>query len=148
MNHADLQSSPLRGLICFNFYRGWRGISEFYRGFLPDGVSAQQTYVLELCEENCGVVVSDIAAMLEIDPPAVSSLLGRMEKSGLIRRVVMQTNRRHTQVFLTKAGSKMRDRIRAAMAKADAKLEAFVSQKDIERLVMLVDKIRTVVDGS
>ncbi|UVM50479.1 MarR family transcriptional regulator [Pseudomonas sp. B21-015] len=94
----------LRNLFCFNFYRGWRGISEFYRKYLPEGISAQQSYLLELCQTDKGILVGDIAHQLEIDISAVSGLLKRMEGSSLIRREVLPSNRRQTLVFLTLQG--------------------------------------------
>lgn len=96
----------LRNLFCFNFYRGWRGISEFYRNYLPVGISAQQSYLLELYKTDEGILVGDIAHQLETDISAVSGLLKRMESSGLIRREVLPSNRRQTLVFLTLQGGR------------------------------------------
>ncbi len=143
-DYHEVGDSVLKSLICFNFYRGWREISEFYRRYLPDGISAQQTYVLELCSTEHQVGVGDIARQLEIDVPAISSLLGRMERNGLIRREVLASNRRHTCVFLTEQGAAVRDKVRSQMEAADRHLFSHLSQKDLDQLILLVDKIKEV----
>lgn len=145
MSHDE--SSLLRGLICFNFYRGWRGISEYYRHYLPENVSAQQSYVLELCDEHVGLGVGEVAAALEIELPAISALLRRMEASGLVRRAVPQENRRRTLVFLTPNGVLMREKVRTVMHEADQALGRFISEKDVAQLVRIVDKVRKAVAG-
>ncbi|MEX0730476.1 MAG: MarR family winged helix-turn-helix transcriptional regulator [Aquisalimonadaceae bacterium] len=142
------ESTPLllRHFVCFNFYRGWRGISEFYRPWLPPGVSPQQSYVLELCDESRGKTVGSIASGLEIDPPAVSSLIGRMERSGLVRRELDPGNRRYTLVFISPAGVELRARVRESMARADNQLRKHFTEQDLQQLVRLVDKIQAAAD--
>lgn len=141
------EQSFLRDLVCFNFYRGWRGISEYYRAFLPSNVSAPQSYVLEVCEESSGITVGKIAEALEIDLPAISSLLRRMESTGMVRREVLPENRRHTLVFLTKQGAEVRAQVRSSMVQADRELGKLISQKDTLQLIRIVDKVREVIDA-
>ncbi len=133
----------LRELVCFNFYRGWRGISEYYRKSLPTGVSAQQSYILELCDRVEPVHVGRIAQALEIDISAISAMLRRMEKSGLTRREIEPDNRRQTQVYLTESGEKLRDQVRSEMEQADVALRALIPQPMIDELIDIVDRIRT-----
>ncbi|MGP0172635.1 MarR family winged helix-turn-helix transcriptional regulator [Pseudomonas sp. NCHU5208] len=149
MNFVDatgLHAAPLRDLICFNFYRGWRGVSEFYRQFLPEGVSAQQSYLLELCEQDRGLLVNEIANQLEIEISAISGMLRRMEGAGLIHREVMPSNRRQTQVFLTAKGEELRATIRTAMVEADRVMSQAINREDRVHLTKVVDQIRTLLE--
>ncbi len=132
----------LKGLICFNFYRGWRGISEYYRKSLPPGISPQQSYILEICDIDNGVQVSYIANILEIDISAISGMLRRMEVSGLIRREIQSDNRRQILVYLTKDGEIMKSKVMEAMLKADVVLRASISQSMIDSLIETVNRIR------
>jgi MarR family transcriptional regulator, organic hydroperoxide resistance regulator len=143
--NVEAVSASLRKMVCFNFYRGWRGISAYYRHYLPEGVSAQQTYVLELCEVDAGVDVGTVANALEIDSPAVSSLLRRMEASSLVRRQVVTNNRRRTLVFLTEEGAKLREEWRERACEADRELFKSFTSADVQQLASLVDKIFDVV---
>tara|TARA_A200000159_G_scaffold159823_1_gene178986 strand:- start:182 stop:619 length:438 start_codon:yes stop_codon:yes gene_type:complete len=142
LDSNNISESLLRELVCFNFYRGWRGISEYYRKSLPVGVSAQQSYILELCARDEPVHVTQIANALEIDISAISGMLRRMEKSGLIRRTVEPDNRRQTQVYLTETGEQLRDKVRREMERADAALRELIPQKKINELIDIVDRIR------
>ena len=135
----------LRSLFCFNFYRGWRGISEFYRKYLPDGISAQQSYLLELCKTDEGILVGEIAHQLEIEMSAVSGLLKRMESSGLVRREVAPHNRRQTLVYLTAEGEELRREVHTAMMVADKQLSKAIPQEDKLALMKVVDQIRVLI---
>ncbi|GHS79625.1 hypothetical protein PAGU2196_04590 [Pseudomonas sp. PAGU 2196] len=135
----------LRSLFCFNFYRGWRGISEFYRRYLPEGISAQQSYLLELCKTNEGILVGEIAHQLEIEMSAVSGLLKRMEVSGLVRREVAPQNRRQTLVYLTDEGEQLRSQVHTAMVVADKQLSKAIPKEDKVALMKVVDQIRVLI---
>lgn len=139
LEQGDFQ---LKHLPCFNFYRGWRMISEYYRAHLSASVSPQASYILELCDTEVGVDVGLIASALEIDQSAISAMLKRMDGSGLTRRTVMPEDRRHTLVFLTEAGRQLRDEIREEMIRADENLRRYVSKEDIEALCALVERIK------
>jgi len=132
----------LKSLICFNFYRGWRGISEYYRKSLPPGVSPQQSYILEICDMKNGVQVSHIANVLEIDISAISGMLRRMELSRLIRREIQSDNRRQILVYLTEDGEILKKKVIEEMLKADAVLRDSISQSMIDSLIETVDRIR------
>lgn len=138
----QIDSGILKELVCFNFYCGWRGISEFYKNYLPDGVSAQQTYILELCDLDNGVLVGQLAKALEIDDSAISSMLRRMESAALIKRLVSPANRRQTLVFLTLQGFELRENIRSVMEKADEKLREVIPQSKINELISTVELLR------
>lgn len=142
MSNSNDAELALRELVCFNFYRGWRGISEYYRKYLPDGISAQQSYILELCDREHGVLVSYIARALEIDISAISGMLRRMESSNLIRRETQPDNRRQTLVYLTSEGEVLRERVRTEMEEADAILRQRIPQAKIDQLIEIVDSIR------
>jgi DNA-binding MarR family transcriptional regulator len=135
--------SPLQQLICFNFYVGWRSISAFYRRYLPDSVTPQQSYVLECCERERGVLMHELAGLLMIAPPAVSMLVGRMERSGLLERRPDTENRREVRVHLTADGESVRSRIREAMVDADKILFSRITQGDLDQLKSLVSRIET-----
>lgn len=132
----------LQGLLCFNFYRGWRGVTDYYRKYLPDDVSVPQSYILELCSLSQPIYVSQLAKGLEIAPPAISSLLKRMEKSELVYRKIPVDNRRKVCVYLSNKGEKLRNDIRQKMFEADENMSKTIAKEDLEHLISVVDKIR------
>lgn len=142
MNDPADPRPTLHQLVCFNFYRGWREVSEFYRNVLPEGISLQQNYILEHCDASRGVLVSAIAQRLEIDKPAISGMLRRMEKSGLIRREVNPDNRRQTRVFLTDCGVRTRARIRESIADAEESMQSVLAPDDVTTLARIAEAIQ------
>jgi DNA-binding MarR family transcriptional regulator len=132
-------------MICYNLYSGWRFMQAFYRTSFPEGMNAQRFYVLMLCEKDEGVTVSEIAEAIQIDLPAVSALLGRMEKSGLIQRQPSPRNRREVLVVLTDQGLAMRDDINGRMGQIRGRLMEQVTQTDMSDLQDLVGRIKKLI---
>lgn len=62
--------------------------------------------VISDCGSEKGISVSQIAAELEVTPPAVSRTLKSLDERGLIERRVNALNRRSTMVKLTDRGRK------------------------------------------
>ncbi|WP_206732066.1 MarR family winged helix-turn-helix transcriptional regulator [Halarcobacter ebronensis] len=67
-------------------------------------LSSGQPKILEYLYEHNGSVQKEIALACIIEPATVTSLLYRMEKSGMIERKTQDGNRRSLYVFLTEKG--------------------------------------------
>ena len=137
----------LQHMICFNFYSGWRFIRAYYRDCFPPGMSSQRFYVVGLCERDQGLNVSSVAHALQIDLPAVSALLSRMEKDGLVVRRPSPHNRREVLVFLTEEGHEVRERTFSRMGPAQEALMQYICEDDIEELKELVGRVRALVEA-
>jgi DNA-binding MarR family transcriptional regulator len=70
---------------------------------------------------------SDIATCLGLERPTVTSLLGRMERDGLILRTLVAGNRRHVQVCLTEQGKQMAKQVYPLLIQADQLLDEQLS---------------------
>ncbi|MDE5977449.1 MAG: MarR family transcriptional regulator [Turicibacter sp.] len=68
------------------------------------GLTEGKPKVLEYLKLHNGCSQKDLAKHCHIQPATATSLLGHLEKSGLIYREVNQQDRRITNVFLTEAG--------------------------------------------
>ena len=76
------------------------------------GVSHSEFCTMNIISESDtedGISVSNIAAALEVTPPAVSRMLKSLEERGLIERRVNAFNRRSTMVRLTENGERLLD---------------------------------------
>lgn len=67
--------------------------------------------MLDYLKYHDGCVQKDIAAACEIESSTVTSLLLRMEKSGLIERRMLNGNRRSLYVFLTEKGKEALEKV-------------------------------------
>ena len=130
---ARASGSPYEDLICFNFYRGWRSIQEYYAPAFPEGYSPQRGYVVGLCMEN-PTTVSEIASALQIDDASVSNIVRRMEADGLLRKLRSPSDGRSVEILATERAIEFETRTRRALKKLDAQLAKYVEPEQIQGL--------------
>ena len=94
-------------------------------------LSAGQPKVLEYLIEHDGVAQKDIAEACIIEPATATSLLARMEKTGLIDRRSREDDKRYILVYLTEKG---RARAEASVnVLSDVEEHVFEGFSDAER---------------
>ncbi len=82
---------------------------------------AQATALIYLGYHN-GCQLSELAAGVGSHNAAITGLVGRMEKSGLVTRKAMQSDGRGKTVHLTSAGLKTREHVMAILRSLDERL--------------------------
>ena len=127
--------------ICFNFYGGWRQITSFYKHTLGKDVTPQKVYVLELLELDKKITMNELSRGMDLDSSAVSTLVSRMEKNGLIKRTHGTQDRRTVFVQLTKKGNKLRDKIRSKFNTLTEYIGENISEDEIATLKRIVSKL-------
>jgi MarR family transcriptional regulator for hemolysin len=73
--------------------------------------------------------------------------LNALEDQGLVRRWREASNRRVQQVALTDAGEALFDRLRDVAVRHDQRLRANLSDKEVEQLGRLLEKLRAGVES-
>ena len=58
--------------------------------------------------EQQGIRISDMAAIMQVSPPAVSRMVQNMESRGLVRKVKSPENSRNTFIQITEQGEQVR----------------------------------------
>lgn len=90
------------------FVKLWAKLSKDYKIHLEQrlapSLTEAQLDVLEVIEQHGKMKPSDLMPFLETSPPAITTLLDRMEKGGLITRVRTEEDRRAVWVELTEKG--------------------------------------------
>ena len=81
----------------------------FSEGLAPFHITPGQYGVLRCLWEDGPCTPKEIAQVLRLENSTVSGVLDRMEKKGLIERVIDKKDRRSIQVKATQAGIAMRD---------------------------------------
>lgn len=71
------------------------------------GLTIGQPKVLDYLQDHDGASQKDIAAGCHIEAGTLTSLLNRMEKSGLVERRILNGNRRSYHIFMTKKGKQL-----------------------------------------
>jgi MarR family transcriptional regulator, organic hydroperoxide resistance regulator len=68
--------------------------------------TGQEVFLMQLWRQD-GLTPSQLADQLGVQPPTVAKMLGRIEKSGFIRREQDTEDARVSRIFLTEAGKKL-----------------------------------------
>lgn len=137
---APPPESPYDGLLCFNFYVGWRAIQEFYAPAFPPELNPQRLYVLGICGAP-GITVGQIAATLRIDDAAVSNMLSRLERDGLVERRPDATDRRGVIAIITAKGRRLIEATDLRLRTLDRELASVISTEDAAAVARVVGAI-------
>jgi DNA-binding MarR family transcriptional regulator len=77
------------------------------------GVTSRQVTLLWLIREHPGLSLRELAAEERVSAPAVSGIVDRLEKAGLIERSRDTDDRRRVGLTLTEDGERLLKRVRA-----------------------------------
>ena len=92
--------------LCFALYAATNTVTRAYRPLLEKiGLTYPQYLVMMVLWQDAELAVHEIAARLKLAPHAVSPLIGRLERAGLVVRQRAAPDRRVVQVHLTGAGA-------------------------------------------
>jgi len=91
--------------LCFRLGALTRRIQRDYNNkFAELNITLGQSFVLFRLLEADGSSVKDIAAAVQLDPPAITGLVDRLVKEGMVERRVDPDDRRTTNIYLTDLG--------------------------------------------
>jgi DNA-binding MarR family transcriptional regulator len=77
------------------------------------GITSRQATILWLIRTNPGMSLRELAAEERISAPALSGLVDRLEKAGLIARIRDADDRRRVGLAVTDEGERLLKRVRA-----------------------------------
>ena len=135
-------SIQLNKLVCFNFYTGWRAVTSIYKDIYGNDITPQNIFTLELCERDKPITMGELSKGLNLNSSAVSTLVSRMEKNGLLIRTFGSRDRRTVFVQLTKNGDELRNQIREKMDQLHNAINQNLTKSDIENLQKIVTTLQ------
>ncbi|WP_051532185.1 MarR family winged helix-turn-helix transcriptional regulator [Brackiella oedipodis] len=107
----------------------------------PLGLTAAQWKPLALIGRGRVKTATELARRLEIDSGAITRLLDRLEKKGLVRRCTSQTDKRVTNLYLTDKSQQINDQISNSIEKVlDAHFDE-LSPEELDTLRSILKKI-------
>jgi len=108
-------------------------------------ITLQQYNVLRILRGagEQGLPTLEIAGRMIEQAPGVTRLLDRLEAKGLVRRERCRQDRRQVLCWLTPAGSELVERLDEPVDKADVEAVAMLSPEEQDRLLRMLDSIRT-----
>ena len=128
--------------LCFALYAATNAVVRAYRPLLAeiDLTYPQYLIMLVLWQDGPGVV-THIADRLNLAPNAISPLLDRLEKQGLVMRQRDREDRRVVHVELTQKGREAHEA--ASLAQYDVVCQTQLAPDDLDRLR---DELRALAD--
>lgn len=104
-------------------------------------LSSGQPRILEYLSEHEGIMQKDIAKACILEPPSVTSVLGKMEKENLISKHINQDNKRSMYVTLTEQGKEKAKVVEEVIKEEENKALKGLTSEEIETLLNLLRKI-------
>lgn len=130
--------SNLDNLICFNFYSGWRTVTSIYKEIYGNDITPQNIFALELCEREKKITMGELSKGLNIYNSAISTLVSRMEKNGLLIRTHGNEDRRTVFIQLTEKGDALRKQVREKFDQLNHAMTGNLTQTEIQKLQQIV----------
>jgi DNA-binding MarR family transcriptional regulator len=135
--YADLSNRPgflirrLHQIHVSNFLNECHGLN----------ITQVQFGVLNVLEGVAALDQGTVGAQLGIDRTNVADVVARLEKRGMVKRVVNAADRRSKLVSITPAGRKMAKELSTAMVTAQETLIGPLSDKERATLMKLLQKL-------
>jgi MarR family transcriptional regulator, organic hydroperoxide resistance regulator len=117
------------GYLVRDAHRAFQKLLE--RRIAPYGVTRGQWYFLRVLWNADGLSQRELSARVGMMEPTTVIALRSMEKSGLIRRLRSDEDRRKVRVFLTAKAKRLRDELLAAARGVNCDAEHGVTTRDL-----------------
>ena len=106
------------------------------------GIPPMDLHILKMVQERADLLLGQIRAELRLPQSTLTSAVNRLEKRGLVRRVISPRDRRSYGLALTPKGRKIQaehDRVDLLLARS--MLEALDDDAERRTLIALMEKI-------
>lgn len=114
-----------------------------------DGLSQRQTAILRILVSSEGSRISDLAAMSNITPSAMTRVLERLEQRGLVERVRgAQTDGRAAMVRITTEGRKTRKLIDELMRQRTEQILGTIPERERDAVLKALRFLNNALESS
>jgi DNA-binding MarR family transcriptional regulator len=100
-----------------------------------------QFSALAIIEQHPGLMQSDLAKALTIEPPQVVPLLNKLEERALAVRVRCKPDKRSYGIFLSKTGETLLKELKSIAAESDLDSTSALDSQERNELLRLLKKI-------
>lgn len=118
--------------------------------FAPFGLTDVQFNLMMLVKHQSGsesgLSQAQLSAMMLVNRANITSLVDRMEKTGLVERTDSPADRRYNIVKLTAKGKKLLDDVEPIYAKEIKKIMAALKDADQKKLISMLESVRANLD--
>jgi len=104
-------------------------------------LSPRQRYYLDEIYHMEQPTLTEIAEKIEVSKPSVTALIYKLEKTGYIKKLRSETDKRSSHILLTEKGKKLaelHDRVHYRFANI---IEGFLSDSELKQLLKLLKRV-------
>ena len=112
------------------------------------GVTNTQYGILLVLKHRPGIDQISVAKLLGLDRSTTGMVLGKLEKAGLIGRIIGKQDRRRRNLALTLAGERMLDELAEPARRAQSQVLAPFTAEEQESFLHLLEKFVGTFNGS
>jgi MarR family transcriptional regulator, organic hydroperoxide resistance regulator len=105
------------------------------------GISTSQLATLQHVSKSPGCSLTDLATLLDLNKSAVTGLVQRMERDGILRRAPDPADRRASLLFVTSKGEEARARSGALIRRLNAELTKGFEPEEMETVVRFLNTL-------
>ncbi len=110
------------------------------------GISLAEFNCLVQFYENDVLSVKELNEKLDLTPGGITRVLTLLEKKGFIKRRISLEDRRSIDVFLTKKGKDMVQRLQKEASKLHEEIFTQLDESSREELVISIEKLMQIID--
>lgn len=114
---------------------------DFSEGLAPFNITPGQYGVLRYLWQDGPCTPKEIAQTLRLENSTISGVLDRMEKKGLIERIIDKKDRRSIRVAATEQGMSMRDDVLKVIDELNQKVLAGFTPEQLENFLSCLRQI-------
>lgn len=132
------------GSVWCNLDIALRKVDEVYKNEIRElDLTVIEFYILRELYEQDGQMASHLAKGVGRPATSFTPILDQIEHKGLIERRMHPSDRRSVQIYLTKQGKALRDRVQSIAESVDKKLSEHITDKDWQSYQQVVANIQT-----
>lgn len=128
--------------IMHKIYKRLREMKGDINTMFPNGITSSELSVLKVANKYPDAVLKEIGAYLDIPGSTLTSIVDRLEKRQLVKRIISKKNRRSYALELTEEGIKISELHEEAEKKLYEKLLLSLNENnERDMLIDLLEKI-------
>jgi len=111
------------------------------RELAPHGITTAQGIVIYLIRNGMAGTASEICRVTACDPGAMTRMVDRLERKGLVRRVRSRDDRRSVRLELTRQGNTVYPKISAVAVKVLNRFLQGFSRKEVREMEKFLSRM-------
>ena len=139
-----MSDSRFGGLVWRNLDIALRKVDEIYKKEIKElNLAVIEWYILRELYEKDGQMASHLAKRVGRPATSFTPILDQLEGKGLIERRMHPSDRRGVQIYLTKQGKALRQRVQTIAENVDGKISQQIADKDWQSYQQVVANFQT-----